>query len=127
MSVEGRTIRHAVEVRHDSFRSPDFVALLREYGVAVITAADSEYTQIADVTAPFVYARIMGTQRGRTELAIPISDLDEWAERARIWAEGGVPDGLDTVGPGKPDKAGATSSSMSSAATRCAIRPRRWR
>ena len=60
-SVEGRPLRHAVEVRHDSFRSPAFVALARDKGVAIVVAGDSEYPQIADPTAPFVYARIMGT------------------------------------------------------------------
>ena len=60
-SVDGLAIRHAVEVRHESFKHPDFIALAREHGVAVVMAGDSEYPQIADVTAPFVYARIMGT------------------------------------------------------------------
>jgi uncharacterized protein YecE (DUF72 family) len=97
-SIEGRQIRHAVEVRHDSFKTPDFIKLLRKYGVAVVTAADSEYPQIADVTAPFVYARIMGTQeteaKGYAETAI-----DTWTERARLWASGKTPDGLETVMP----------------------------
>ena len=60
-SVDGFAIRHVVEVRHDSFRTPEFIALTRSHGVAVVIAAISEYPQIADVTAPFVYARIMGT------------------------------------------------------------------
>jgi uncharacterized protein YecE (DUF72 family) len=60
-TVEGRPIRHAVEVRHESFRNPDFIALAREYGVAVVIAGDSAFPQIADLTAPFAYARIMGT------------------------------------------------------------------
>src|SRR6266850_7145850 len=41
--VEGRTLRHVVEVRHDSFHTPDFVALVREHGVAVAIAAESAY------------------------------------------------------------------------------------
>ena len=94
--VEGRTIRHAVEVRHASFRAPDFVALAREHGVAVIVDADSRYPQIADVTAPFVYARIMGTEDGEPA-GYPPAALDAWAERARRWAEGGAPDDLETV------------------------------
>jgi uncharacterized protein YecE (DUF72 family) len=97
--IEGRRLRHAVEVRHDSFRSPDFIALLREYGVAVIIAADSDYPQIADVTAPFVYARIMGASEAEPN-GYSDADLDRWAKRARIWAEGGVPEGLATVAPG---------------------------
>lgn len=94
----GFSLRHAVEVRHDSFLSPEFVALVRKYGVAVILAADSRYPLIADVTAPFVYARIMGTQEGEP-LGYPEAALDLWAERARTWASGGSPDGLARVEP----------------------------
>jgi uncharacterized protein YecE (DUF72 family) len=96
-SHEGRVLRHAVEVRHDSFKSPDFIALAREYGVAVIAAADADYTQIADVTAPFVYARIMGTVE-KEKLGYPAKALDAWVERARLWAAGDTPKDLGTVG-----------------------------
>jgi uncharacterized protein YecE (DUF72 family) len=97
-SVDGVAIRHAVEVRHESFRHPDFLALLRENGVAAITAADSDYPQIADITASFVYARIMGTQESE---ALGYSDaaLKAWAKRAKSWSEGNVPDGLSAVSP----------------------------
>jgi uncharacterized protein YecE (DUF72 family) len=97
-TIEGRAIRHAVEVRHPSFRSLDFVALAREHGVAVIIAADSEYPQIADVTAPFVYARIMGTQEDE-EAGYSADALNRWADRARAWASGGTPEGLETLTP----------------------------
>ena len=60
-SIEGQTLRHAIEVRNDTFKTPEFIALARKYKVAVVLAGDSEYPQIADITAPFVYARIMGT------------------------------------------------------------------
>ena len=97
-SVDGLTIRHAVEVRHESFCTPDFVALARGRGVAVIIAADSKYPQIADVTAPFVYARIMGTAEDE-EAGYPPGALDLWAERARAWAGGDAAQGLKTVAP----------------------------
>ncbi|WP_376985091.1 DUF72 domain-containing protein [Bosea sp. R86505] len=92
-SVDGIAIRHAVEVRHDSFRTPDFITLLREYSVAAITAADSDYPQIADVTAPFVYARIMGTSEDEAD-GYPDADLDRWVQRARQWSKGEFPDDL---------------------------------
>lgn len=95
--VDGRTIRHALEVRHDSFRNPDFIALAREHGVAVVIAGDSKYPQIADLTAPFVYARIMGTEETHA-LGYAERALDEWAERVRCWAAGDMPKGLETVG-----------------------------
>src|ERR1700722_347803 len=96
--VGSRPLRHVVEVRHDSFRSPEFIALAREHGVAVVIAGDSAYPQIADATAPFVYARIMGTQAAN-DLGYSDAALDVWAERARGWASGAAPDGLDYVEP----------------------------
>jgi uncharacterized protein YecE (DUF72 family) len=96
--MEGRALRHVVEVRHDSFCHPDFVALVREHGVAVSIAADSTYPQIADTTAPFVYARIMGTQK-TAEAGYSDTALDLWAARARAWASGAAVDGLAYVGP----------------------------
>jgi uncharacterized protein YecE (DUF72 family) len=94
--VEGRAIRHAVEVRHDSFRNKAFVELARKHGVAIVMSGDSEYPQIADVTAPFVYARIMGTTEAHPQ-GYDDAALDLWTKRARDWASGGVPKGLDTV------------------------------
>ena len=95
-TVEGRPIRHAVEVRHDSFRTPEFVALARAHEVAVVTAGDSDFPQIADATAPFAYLRIMGTTE--TEPA-GYSDaaLEVWAARLRAIAGGNPPEGLATV------------------------------
>jgi uncharacterized protein YecE (DUF72 family) len=99
----GRALRHAVEVRHESFRNEAFVALARKHGVAIVMAGDSKYLQIADVTAPFVYARIMGTSdasgRGYDDDA-----LDLWTARMQTWASGGQPAGLETVA--KPAAAG---------------------
>jgi uncharacterized protein YecE (DUF72 family) len=100
--IAGRALRHAVEVRHDSFRSPEFIALAREHGVAIVVAGDSEYPQIADSTATFVYARIMGTE-AKQKLGYSAAALDQWAARARSWASGAAPDGVDYVEPGRAD------------------------
>jgi uncharacterized protein YecE (DUF72 family) len=97
---EDRALRHAVEVRHASFRVAELVDMARHYGVAVVIAGDSEYPLIADVTAPFVYARIMGTQSNEP-LGYSAAALDLWSERVRCWAQGGTPDNLETLTPGK--------------------------
>jgi uncharacterized protein YecE (DUF72 family) len=92
----GRMLRHAIEVRHDSFCTPEFVLLARAHQVAIVIAADAGYPQIADVTAPFVYGRIMGTsekeRKGYSNQAI-----DRWAERARLWSSGDAPKELKTL------------------------------
>ncbi|HEY2464231.1 MAG TPA: DUF72 domain-containing protein [Steroidobacteraceae bacterium] len=94
----GRPLRHAVEVRHESFRTPEFVALARKYGVAVVIAGDSNYLQIADLTAPFVYARIMGTKAAETS-GYSDASLNRWTARVRAWASGAAPDDLEYVEP----------------------------
>jgi uncharacterized protein YecE (DUF72 family) len=97
-------LRHAVEVRHQSFRVPELVDMARHYGVAIVVAGDSEYPQIPDATAPFVYARIMGTQPDEP-LGYAPAALDLWAKRARRWAAGGVPEDLESAAPQKSKQA----------------------
>lgn len=94
--IDGRPIRHALEVRHPSFADPAFVALARSHGVAIVLAGDSDFPLIPDPTAPFVYARIMGTDPAHPAGYAPAA-LDAWTARARAWASGGVPDDLATV------------------------------
>lgn len=84
---DGRALRHAVEVRHDSFKDKTFVQMCRDHGVAVIFAADSEFPTIGDVTADFVYARLMGTQ-AKEKLGYPKAMLATWAQRAKDWEKG---------------------------------------
>jgi uncharacterized protein YecE (DUF72 family) len=93
--ADGHALRHALEVRHESFCTPGFVALARQRGAAIVVSGDSEYPQIADVSAPFVYARIMGTADVEP-LGYASADLDRWAERALTWARGGSPADLAT-------------------------------
>lgn len=95
-TLEGQAVRHAVEVRHASFAVPDFVALLRDYDVAAVLAGDADHPQIADLTAPFVYARIMGTAEDMPE-GYSAAASDAWAERARELSEGKIARGLETV------------------------------
>jgi Uncharacterized conserved protein len=62
---------------------------------AIVLAGDSDYPQIADITAPFVYARIMGTTDKQAK-GYSTKALDSWAERARQLAAGITPDDLQT-------------------------------
>jgi uncharacterized protein YecE (DUF72 family) len=92
----GRSLQHAVEVRHDSFCTPDFVALARKKSVAIVFADHATYPAIADVTSDFVYARL---QTGHDDIPTAYSPkaLGAWAKRARAWAAGGLPDDLPIV------------------------------
>ena len=101
--VGGRAIRHAVEVRHDSFKDKAFINLCRKHGVAIVFAADSDFPLIADVTADFIYARIMGTQT-KEKLGYPAGMLKTWAERAQGWENGASPKTSMLVAPPAPTK-----------------------
>ena len=94
--TDGRRIRHVVEVRHSSFRVPEFVALLREFGIPVVFTDHATYPSIADVTGDFVYARL---QKGEDSVptAYPAPELDAWAERLRLWAKGKIPTDLPLI------------------------------
>ncbi|QGZ63267.1 DUF72 domain-containing protein [Paraburkholderia acidisoli] len=94
-SADGRPLRHALEVRHESFCTPEFVALARRRKAAIVVSGDSDYPQIADASAPFVYARIMGTAQ-QHGAGYTNADLDRWAERALAWASGETPGDLTT-------------------------------
>jgi uncharacterized protein YecE (DUF72 family) len=97
-SLDGRPLRHAVEVRHDSFCTPEFTALLRARNIACVYARHQTYPEIADVTADFVYARLQ-TGSDDCETAYPPAELDDWAARFGVWAAGGQPADLPLVDP----------------------------
>ncbi|MBM3596641.1 MAG: DUF72 domain-containing protein [Alphaproteobacteria bacterium] len=98
-----RRLMHVLEVRHESFLVPDFIALLRESNVAIGHAESDEYPEIADVTADFVYARLQRSSE-RIKAGYSDSDLDRWAKRAKLWAAGGAPDDLPLIGRVKAAK-----------------------
>jgi uncharacterized protein YecE (DUF72 family) len=103
-TFDGRAIRHVVEVRHPSFNTPDFPALLRRFGIPVVYSEHDTYPELADLTGDFVYARL---QKGDDTLATcyPPKALDAWAARLQRWADGGAPDDLPVADPAhKPEK-----------------------
>jgi uncharacterized protein YecE (DUF72 family) len=88
-----RKLRHAIEIRHESFIDAAFVRLLRKHRIALVVADTAgKWPYCEDVTADFMYLRLHGDKElyksGYTDAA-----LDRWAERIRAWSDGGeVPD-----------------------------------
>ncbi|MBX4929579.1 DUF72 domain-containing protein [Rhizobium binae] len=84
-------IRHAFEIRHDSFRSAAFIEMLRRHNVALVCADTVEWPLLMDITADFIYCRLHGSEQlyvsGYEDEA-----LDLWAERIRAWGTGGEPE-----------------------------------
>jgi uncharacterized protein YecE (DUF72 family) len=82
-----RPIRHAIEIRHESFRDPTFISLLRRYNVALVCADTVEWPLLMDVTADFVYCRLHGNQELYNS-RYGEAELDRWADRIRRWSGG---------------------------------------
>lgn len=100
-SVDGLPLRHAMDVRHESFKTPEYLSMARRHGVAtVFTESDKadEYPAMADITGGFVYARVMRTDAQHAEGLAP-EVLDGLAACAQLWCRGGEPIGLPRVEP----------------------------
>src|SRR3546814_952209 len=83
----GVALRHAIQVRHESFAVPEFVAMARKAGVAIVFAQSDEYPAIAHIAADFVYARLENAVEDQPDGYAPAA-LDRWAAAARCWAGG---------------------------------------
>jgi len=92
----GVSLRHALEVRHPSFANAEFIALARKHGTAVVFADSDEYQTIADLTADFVYARLMKAD-AKVATGYTGKALTSWAKHAQTWAQGGEPTGLPRI------------------------------
>ncbi|MBU2328674.1 MAG: DUF72 domain-containing protein [Alphaproteobacteria bacterium] len=99
--LNGLPLRHVVEPRHESFQIPEFIDMLRRYGVAAVCADHHDYPMFADPTADLVYARL---QKGadETPTCYPASDLDAWSGRFETYAAGGTPEDLTLIAGDKP-------------------------
>jgi uncharacterized protein YecE (DUF72 family) len=80
-------IRHCIEIRHNSFVCPDFIALLRKHNIGLVVADTVEWPLLFDLTSDFVYCRLHGSEElyasGYGDAA-----LDTWANRVAQWTTG---------------------------------------
>jgi uncharacterized protein YecE (DUF72 family) len=86
--VDGRPLRHALEVRNASFKTQQFYDLARQHNVAIVFADDDEFPAIDEPTADFTYARLMRTSED-VATGYSAADLGKWATRAKKWAQRG--------------------------------------
>jgi len=96
-----RALRHAIEIRHNSFLDPAFIKLLRGHNAALVFADSVEWPYAEDVTADFVYLRLHGSEE---VYASGYSDeaLDHWAARIKSWTNGRQPNDARLIAPDLP-------------------------
>lgn len=101
-----RKLRHAVEIRHESFCTPEFIELLRRHKVAMVCADTVEWPLLMDVTSDFIYVRLHGSEQLYAS-GYDAEALDAWAKRVRAWSEGrDAPDGRRAGKAVRPRKSG---------------------
>jgi len=102
---ENRPMRHAVEIRNESFRDPGFIALLRRYDVALVCADTAKWPKLLDLTSDFVYCRLHGAEELYRSTYLD-EVIETWADRVVAWATGKpVTDGDMVAKPvGRPRK-----------------------
>jgi len=100
----GLPLRHVLEPRHASFACADYVRLARDYRVATVCTDSPGYPHIADLTADFVYARLMRAQADEPAGYAP-GQLDAWARRVTTWARGEAPADLPLIDGAPPPAA----------------------
>jgi uncharacterized protein YecE (DUF72 family) len=97
-----RPMRHAVEIRHESFLDASFVDLLRKYEVALVIAETArKWPMTQDITADFVYMRLHGDKE-LYRSGYSGKSLDRWAKRISAWQKGSEPADAEKISPKKP-------------------------
>lgn len=84
-------IRYAVEIRHESFRTPAFIKLLRKHRIALVFADTAgKWPYMEDLTSDYIYCRLHGDEELYVSGYTPAA-LDRWATRIRLWQRGSAP------------------------------------
>lgn len=109
--MEGRTLlqidkprkmRHAIEIRHDSFVSEAFIELLREHDVALVVADTAgKWPYLEDLTSDFLYLRLHGDKKLYTS-GYSAAALKRWSQRVRAWSRGEQPRDASLASPALP-------------------------
>jgi uncharacterized protein YecE (DUF72 family) len=88
-----RPLRHALEIRHPTFETPDFISLLRVHDVALVVADTAgKWPALEDLTSDFVYVRLHGASKLYVSGYTPAA-LKSWAAKIKAWSRGRSPAG----------------------------------
>lgn len=89
----GIPLRHALDLRNPHLANTACLKLARRHRLATVFTDSDDHPSFADITADFIYARLMRS-RPAAGTGYPAQDLDAWARRIRLWAQGEDPEDL---------------------------------
>lgn len=91
-----RRLRHAIEVRHESYFAPEFVRIARRTGTAIVVSDAPDWPLTEELTAGFVYMRLHGSRQLYASRYTD-EELDRWAARIRAWRDGDEPEDAERI------------------------------
>jgi uncharacterized protein YecE (DUF72 family) len=95
-AVGGVPLRHVLDVRHETFKTAEYLALARRHRAATVFTDSDDYPSFADLTGDFVYVRAMRTDASLPQGCTPQA-LDQIAACCEVWRRGAEPDALPRV------------------------------
>ncbi len=98
---DGVKLTHIVDVRHESFKDPAFIALVRKAGVSVVHTDSPDYPAIGDASGPVSYARLMNAREEEPTGYAP-AEIERWTQVAQVWAAGETGDAFPLAAPDVP-------------------------
>jgi uncharacterized protein YecE (DUF72 family) len=102
-----RRLRHAIEIRHESFLCEEFIALLRRHRIALVVAESAgRWPLVHDVTASFMYLRLHGDKH-LYRSGYSAAALQRWATKIRCWSDGRVPANATRISDKSPQRRAA--------------------
>lgn len=99
VATGGIALKHALDVRHASFKCPEYLDLARRFRMATVFTDSDDYPSFADITGSFVYVRMMRSDASLPD-GFPAEVFDQLAACARTWREGREPDGVPKIEAG---------------------------
>ena len=81
-----RALQHVMDVRHDSFITPDYQRLAKKYKVSTVFTDADKFPSFEEPEGPLAYARLMMTESTYQAGYAPKA-LDAWAACAQGWAK----------------------------------------
>ena len=97
-NIGGMKLRHALEVRHETFLSQGFITKARRANVGIVFVDSPKSPLLADLTSDFLYLRLQNAQ-AEIETGYPSKALDKWAALAQLWARGEETEEFPLVAP----------------------------
>lgn len=94
----GIPLSHVLDVRHPSFMCDEYLALARRYRAATVFTDSPDFPSFADITGDQVYLRLMSAEE-RFKQGYAPKALAQWAQHAKVFAQGDTPDGVPLVQP----------------------------